>query len=52
MWTLTNEISSPKFYEILLKTGLKGDTAIDLNNFYNHTKMYPNAVSNVREDLV
>ena len=36
MWNLEREISSPKFYELLIKTELKGDTALDLNNFYNH----------------
>ena len=39
MWTLKHEISSPKFYELLIKTELKGDTALDLKNFYNHIKM-------------
>ena len=33
MWTLKHEISSPKFYELLTKTYLKGDTALDLNYF-------------------
>ena len=31
MWTLKHEIRSPKFYELLIKTELKGDTALDLN---------------------
>ena len=26
MWTLKHEIISPKFYEIIIKTKLKGDT--------------------------
>ena len=39
MWTLKHEISSPKFYELLIKTELKRDTALDINNFYNHIKM-------------
>ena len=26
MWILKHEISSPKFYELLIKTELKGDT--------------------------
>ena len=30
MWTLKHEISSPKFYELLIKKELKGDTAQDL----------------------
>ena len=32
MRTLKHEISSPKFYEILIKTELKGYTALDLKN--------------------
>ena len=31
--TLKHEISSPKFYELLIKTKIKGDTALDLDNF-------------------
>ena len=34
MWTLKHEISSPKFYKLLIKTELKVDTDLDLNNFY------------------
>ena len=30
MWTLKHEIISPKFYELLIKTELKGDNALDL----------------------
>ena len=45
MWTLKHEISSPKFYELLIKTELKGDTALDLKKFYNHIKMCLNAVT-------
>ena len=52
MWTLKHEISSPKFYEILIKTELKGDTTIDLENFYNHIKMCLNEVTRLREILV
>ena len=33
MWTLKHEISSPKFYEILIKTELEGYTAMDLKSF-------------------
>ena len=36
MWTLKHEISSPELYELLIKTELKVNTALDLNNFYNH----------------
>ena len=45
MWTLNHEISSPKFYELCIKTELKKDTALDLNNFYNHIKICLNAVT-------
>ena len=45
MWTLKHEISSPKFYEIIIKTELKGDTALDLKNFYKHITMFLNAVT-------
>ena len=48
MWTLKHEISSPKFYELTTKTELKGDTAPDLNNFYNHIKMCLNAVTRLQ----
>ena len=48
MWTLKHEISSPKFYEILIKKELKGDTALDLKNFFNHIKMCLNAVNRIR----
>ena len=52
MWTLKHEISSPKLYELLIKTELKGDTAMDLNNFFNHINMCLNAVTRLREDLL
>ena len=42
MWTLKHEISSSKFYELLW---LKGYTAIDLKNLYNHIKMCLNLVT-------
>ena len=32
IWTLKHEISSPKFYEIIIETELKGDTDMELNN--------------------
>ena len=48
MWTLKHEIISPKFYELLIKTELKGDTDLDLKNFYNHTNMCLNAVTRIR----
>ena len=52
MWTLKHDISSPKFYEILIKIELKVDTDLDLNNFYNHIKMCLNTVTRLREDLI
>ena len=45
MWTLKHEISSPKFYELIIKTDLKGGTVLDINNFYNHIKIYLNEVN-------
>ena len=52
MWTLKHEIRSPRFYELLIKTELKGDTALDIKNFYNHIKMYIDAVTRIRVDLL
>ena len=39
MWNLKHNISSPKPYELLIRTELKGETDMDLNNFYNHINM-------------
>ena len=44
MWTLKHDIRSPKIYELLIKTELKGDTSLDIKNLYNHIKMCLNAV--------
>ena len=52
MWTLKHEISSTRFYELLIKIELKEDTALDLKNFYNHVKMSLNAVTRLREELL
>ena len=52
MWTLKHEISSPRFYELLIKIELKGDTALNLKNFYNHVKLSLNAVTRLREQLL
>ena len=52
MWTLKHEISSPKFYELLIKTEIKGDTALDLKNFFNHIKISLNSVTRLIEDLL
>ena len=48
MWTLKHEISSPKFYELLIKTELKGCTAMDLKKFYNHIKICRNSFTRLR----
>ena len=52
MWTLKHEISSPRFYEFLVKIELKGDTALDLKNSHNHVKMFLNALTKLREHLL
>ena len=52
MWTLKHDISSPKFYDLLIMTELKGDNGMDLNTFYSHTKMCLNAVTILQEDLL
>ena len=52
MWNLKHDISSPKFYELLINTELKGDTALDLKNFFNHIKVCLNEVTRLREDLL
>ena len=52
MWTLKHYISSPKFYELFINTELKGDTALYLKKFYNHTKMRFNEMIRLREDLL
>ena len=48
MRTLKYEIISPKFYELTIKTELKGDTAMEFKNFYNHTNMCLNTVTRLR----
>ena len=48
MWTPKHETSPPKFYEPLMKIKLKGDTDMDIKNFYNHIKMCLNAVTRLR----
>ena len=52
MWTFKHEIISPKFYELLIKIELKGDTAMELNKVYNHIKMCPNAATRILEDPI
>ena len=43
-WNHKHDISSPKFYEILLETDLKLETYLNVKNFYNYIKMCLNAV--------
>ena len=45
MWTLKNEIISPKLYELLIKIELIADIDMDLKNFYNHVNMCLNALN-------
>ena len=45
MWTLKHEIRSPKFYELLIKKEIKGNTDLYLKNFYNHINMCINMVT-------
>ena len=52
MWNLKHEISSPKSYELLIKTELKCSTALYLDNLYNHINLCHNAVTRTREDLL
>ena len=52
MWTLKNDISLPKFYGILIKANPKGNTDMDLKNFYNHINMCLNADTRPREDIL
>ena len=52
MWTLKHDTSSPKFYELLTNTELKGETALDLKNFYNHINMCITEENRPREYLL
>ena len=45
MWNVKHEIRSPKLYELLINIELKVDTYLYIKNFYNHVKMYFNAVA-------
>ena len=49
MCTLKHEIISPKFYELIIKMELKGDTAMDIKNFYKNIKIWLNAVTRILE---
>ena len=52
MWNLKNDISSPKFYELLIKTELKEDNALDIKSFYNHIKRCINTFTRLREEIL
>ena len=52
MFTLKHEISSPKFKKLFIKTELKRDTDMELNNLYNHIKMCIDAVTRLQKDLL
>ena len=45
MWTLKHDTSSPKFYEFLINTELKGNTNLDVKNFYKHINTCLNIVT-------
>ena len=47
MWNLKHEIRSPKFYELLKKTELKGNTAMELNKLENQINMCLNKVTRI-----
>ena len=52
MWTLTHEIILPKLYKLIINTELKGNTSLDLKNFYNHIKMCVNAMNRLQENFL
>ena len=52
MCNLKDEIISPKLYELLVKIEPKCDTAMDLNNFYNHIKICLKAMTRIQEYLL
>ena len=52
MWNIKHEISSPKFYKILVNTWLKVDTALELNKFYNDINMCLILVTRLQEDFL
>ena len=52
MWTLKQDIRSPNLYELLTNTELKGETTMELKNFYNHIKICLNAVTRLQEYLL
>ena len=52
MWNLKHKISSPILYEPIIKTELKGYTAMDHKKFYNHIKMCLDVVNIFQECLL
>ena len=52
MWALKHEISSPEFYDILIKIELKGYTDLYLKNLYKHINMCINEVTILLEYLL
>ena len=52
MWNIKHENNSRKFYELLLKTEVKGDTDMDLKNFYKHINICLNAVTRLQEYIL
>ena len=50
IWNLTYDISSPEFYKFLIKTELKGDIYLYIENFYNNLKTCLTAVTRIQED--
>ena len=52
MCTLKPEIGPPKFYELLVKSKLKVDTDLYLNNLYDHINMCLNVVIILRKYLL
>ena len=52
MWNIKHEIISPNFYELIIKIEIKGGTALDLKNFYNHINICLNVVTRLQEDLI
>ena len=52
MCTLKREISPQKFHEIQIKSELKGETVLVINNFCNYIKTCLNAVTKLLQALL
>ena len=52
IWTIKHDIRSPKFYELLIKTEIKGYIDLDLKNFFNQINTSLNTVNRLREDIL